>query len=356
MKKCLVLCAMLLFASKSFAHEDYITSVRNGNVKASIISGFEVEERRQIQIIGQLANILSDKLGNKETISIHYKHLYTTPDHPDQYAVNYKMITPDVIPGDVSDINITCYCYKINPANVLKLVEYTITNAKQIKREQDSVSILLPYNRNIRTISIPVSTIQKVLDSETSSEIAETLLTRIYRPLKDGESMDKNNISYYFQNNQYHVYVQERSWEDGMLVHNDVVIKTFDNIFQFSIVGYARALVFDSPNSFYAISPKRTGGFGPRDPVSKRHIIDDDGSTNYVPYNVIPMGGDRICIVTHDSKPGRLYYDEPEARWVSAPFGRPYNMIYVVNNDVLIQNADDILDDAAMKQLGIISE
>ncbi len=352
MKKCLVLCAMLLFASKSFAHEEYITTSQSGNVTASIEAGWELYERRHMQIVAQLADILSQKMGNKESIYIYYKFCSANPESVPKYAINYKTGDLDPDRRDTSDIKIFCYDYGIKPIGVLKLLEYAITNKDKIQREQkpEAASIFLRH-QHVSITSMSASTINEILFAPTSDVVMETLASKIYRPLQEGEgnSRYEKTISYYFQNNKYHVFLTDRELDDdGGFIDKEIVVETFDNIFQFNVVGFRHALVFDSYNSFYSIRVLYVShGARPKLAATKRHIIDDDKSFRGYPYNVVPMGGDRICISTLPVWWSKTYYDGRVTKEQ-----RPYNMVYMSDNDVLIQNADEILDEAVTKQQG----
>lgn len=357
MKKCLLLCVMIILCSNtSFAHEDYITSSRSGKVRVSIEAGWDIYERRHIEIIAKLADILSKRMGNKETISIHYRLSIAPSEHPSQYAMNYRTGEPDADRENTSDIKIFCYYYDINTVEILKLVEYAITHKKEIKREQKpaSASILLRHVP-VNLTSIPASTINEILLAPTSDVITETLSEKIYRPFKKGvdEIWNDKRISYFFQNNQYHVFITERETykKKGEWVYRERVLKTFDNIFQFNIVGYERALVFDSYNSFYSLYGQANGHGLTKEVISKRHIIDDDKCSRSQPFDIILMSGDRICIASPMRWRTKKYSNGSKVSWQGQ-----YNMIYIIYDDVLIQNADDILDEAAMKQLGIPKE
>lgn len=343
MKK-LVLFLLLMNCNIAYAHSDWFYESTNGNVRTSIKTGWDYEEIRRMEMIGKLANILSEELNSNQAMYIYLNHLYTTPNASSQYYVSCSSTEQN------ETILISCYCNRIDPVTVLKLAEYAALNKNDIKKTQQPITIKLPHEKTKEIISIPNETINKLLTATPSIAIVKTIANKIYRPLRKNEFV---NISYFYQNNKYFVFKKEFVRKNGEYVDNEITVKELDDIYQFSVVSYEHALVFDTDKSFYFIDGARLNGqYAPKEEVSKRHIISYMPTCR--PYGVFPIGADRICITIHDSsdKPFKKYYGEAP---IKRGIGKEYNMLYIADNDVLIQNADKIFDEAAMKQLGLVS-
>jgi hypothetical protein len=320
MKKYLLFLLFVFSINIAYPHSDFGYDYDSGKVKVSIVTGFDYEELRKAQILSVLADSLSSEMKNNHKIQILLNHKYTSPDCEPEYNV-YS--TKSGFGKSVLVVKVADYSFDI--PNILHLVEHAILNKQTMSK--------WPYG---------LSADRVLLYNPMSDLLKRILNIKVYRPY---EGYSLSPISYYFQNNKYHVFIKDFRTEE-------TVLKVFDNIFKFEEMKSNDIIVFDTNKSFFFFDSDSYIS-QPRNKVSERHVFDNKGS--FRPCKVTYMGGDRfsICIYYHpvSEELFRKYYDEPlkyEYHSINTK-----NMVYIATNEVLIENLDELIDDAAMQQLGL---
>jgi len=315
----LLLTLFLLSSSFVYAHQDFWRTKTFGKVKVRIKTGYNYEEINKAWIIGELVNKLRRQLKYNNTIFIDFEHYYIGDCLPD-YFISYD----DGSIKRTSGRGDTIYFLKskalvirevsrtFDPVAILKLVEYAITNLENIKQMQKP----LKYNKNYcqwLINSIDTSLTRQISLSKSSSIVNQTLKQKIDRP----DTNDNCEISYFYQNNKYHIYFNEAK-EDGILLMTD-------NIYQFQRVSFNEALVFNSDSTFYYIQ-------GVNDPHASQQWTIKNKFDNWRPYQVAAIGSYKVSI----------------SFWVyTGEVGRQSKeriLIYRSDKDQLIQDLDKILD------------
>nr|WP_321226019.1 hypothetical protein [uncultured Psychroserpens sp.] len=132
---------LLLFISfNCFAHKDKVINETYGNVKVYIRTGFDYLDIDKIKIVGQLSEKLSSRLKYKDTLLIEYIQDYTNNYSDDLYMLeynnsNYKLfdgIKPEYeIESNNNGLSVRIYADRIRIIDILKLVEFSITNKEK---------------------------------------------------------------------------------------------------------------------------------------------------------------------------------------------------------------------------------
>jgi hypothetical protein len=73
-KNILIFLLLLLTSITVSAHQDFFVVNEFGNVKTRIKTGYEYEEIKKVQIIGELAELLAKKLNYNEPILLDFNH------------------------------------------------------------------------------------------------------------------------------------------------------------------------------------------------------------------------------------------------------------------------------------------
>jgi hypothetical protein len=312
---------VLAVSQLAYGHSDFYREQDFGNVKVRIKTGFDYEEIKKAWIIGELSQKLCEQARYKRPIFIDFVHHYTSDCVPD-YFLSYDDGTIVESWGDRQEkpiaegnaLVIRQVSRKFTPAITLKLLEYAIANQKRIKDEQKK----LAYHKNYcqwSVQSIDTAQARAIAMGRISGEVQRILNTRIYRQEKDGKP--KGEVSYYFQDNQYHLFCNDNTAKDSVLLR-------VDNVHQLKKLPYGKAIVFDSDSSFYAIE----GVYAPQ--VSRRYIIENIGR-HYQPIPVQLVGELKVAF----------------------PFGERLRMgkvkeriaLYRFDKDELIQDLDALLDE-----------
>lgn len=301
--------------STVFAHKDFWISADYGNVKVRVKTGFNYEEVNKAFIIGQLAEKLSRDLNYLAPIFLDFNHHYIEDCEP-VYFISYDKGRIDYTWE--SDINEKDYLKEdaivvrqvsrqFNIISTLKLLEYSIKNISSIKASQKKIE----YNQNYcqwKINSIGNNLIKEHLQTANSVWLNNILKLRIERPDKDF----KYGISYYWQENKYHLFLRDYNMPDTTLA-------SVDNIYDIKKFGGSSAVLFDSDSSFFFISQNN------RPAVSKRQVINNTYD-NYRPFKIENLDGDKLSIYFWN-------YTKEEG---SQPKER--TLIYLTKTDELIQD------------------
>ena len=334
---CILIVLLNLTFEKVFAHEDWYYNESFGNVKTSILTGFKYEEINKVAIFGQLAEKMSKELNYSGLILLDFNHTYTRNIQPD-FFISFDSISY----WDENSkkwlieqgIVIRQFAKHFQAQTTLKLLEYAISNPKNIESTQRQVEYKNHYNFKI--ISIDTLIIEKILSTPNSKLLNNILQQRIDRPEED---FKHGGISYYWQNNNYYVFVKYMWWnkEEQSFYYPEYVLFDIENVYDFHRFKNWSAVIFDTDSSFYSIKQSALVRFGDgtsiqehKPQVSQRHVIENTFGY-YRPFKVENIGGDKVSI--------NFQYYSSGGGWQP----RERILIYLVEEDELIQDLDELL-------------
>lgn len=133
MKKYLLLLTLFFTINSVLAHTDIFLRREYGKVQVSILVGFNHEEIQKAAITGELVEILSNELGNKDTIVVEMIHQYIHRDFKPKYYTSYEEL-----PNKVNKIFIRAFCNSFDPSKIVQIAEYAIENKAKIRKRQTS--------------------------------------------------------------------------------------------------------------------------------------------------------------------------------------------------------------------------
>ncbi|MGS2727865.1 hypothetical protein ACU8DI_14745 [Psychroserpens sp. BH13MA-6] len=169
---------LLLFITfNCFAHKDKVIGETYGNVRVYMRTGFDYLDIDKIKIIGKLSEKLSSRLKFKDTIFIEYVQDYTDKYTDDLYMLEYNNSNYKIVDGIKSEyknnsnnngLSVRIYADRINIVDVLKLVEFTITNKEKTN-----------YFLSKKPIGYNVEEDQELLDPLISTATDDNLLKKV---------------------------------------------------------------------------------------------------------------------------------------------------------------------------------
>ena len=310
-----------LFFMPTFAHQDYWTTMDYGNVKVRVKTGFDYEEINKAFIIGQLAEKLAKGLDYSGPIFLDFNHYYLEDCVP-TYFISYDKGTiehnwdsdskeKDYLKSKA--IVVRQISRQFNVISTLKLLEYSLKNISKIKALQKKITYSQHYC-DWKINSIDTFHIKEQLKIPNSELLNKIIKQRIYRPDKEF----KYGISYFWQNNMFHLFLRDYKKADSTLAN-------IDNIYEIKKFGNSSALVFDSDNSFFYVSQNN------KTYVSQKHVINNTFDY-YRPYNVENISRDKLSI-------NFSYYPNKSERQP-----KEITLIYLTDKDELIQDLDKLLE------------
>ena len=330
-----------------FANWIYISYF--GNVTTLIITDIGHEEVNKMDILGQLAKKLAEKLNYSAPISIFFDHTFGEEfNHNHTFFLSYEINRRRSLLRRRSNntIRIQQVGKQLQIPEILKLLEYAILNSEEIKLMQTEIEYYRFFrNRTINTID--TLAIRSILNAPNSSLLSDVLRTRIDRPEKDS----LYGLSYFWQNNRFYVFHK---------CHNDnvdrrTVLFDVDNIYQFARVGQRSALIFDTDSSFFFVQRSNMGYLieigqplqflEPK--ISKKHII-ENMNRSFEPFTVTDIGG----VERGDARGGMIsiYFLDRQTRMrdergniiLGAAPGR--TLLYLPKSDILIQDLYKLIE------------
>ena len=315
----LKLLTILFFLTSNFAfgHQDFWTTKDFGNVKVRIKTGFQYEEIKRSWIIGELAKKLCKQLNYTKPVFIDLTHYYVGDCEPD-YFLSFD--DGSIIRTRDSEkpksflkensLVIREVSRQFTPSITLKLLEYAIVNVAEIKSKQKTIE----YNQNYcqwKIQTIDTLQVKQIATRNPSDVVNGVLLSKVFR---EEDAKGKSNISYYFQNNKYHIFYNEYKVKDSVLL-------IVDNVYQFESISFNKNILLDTDSSFYFIQ-------GVNNPhASKRKLIEKIYD-NYRPFEISIIGSN---IVTFSF----WYYDKTDGM---QPKER--NVLYKSDTDEILQDLD----------------
>lgn len=277
--KTVVMCLLASFSVfRLSAHYDYGIVRTNGMVTTCTYSGYDFEERYILEIIGELADILSREMCNETHLYLDYIHQYTSDDFNPFYRVGYGDFVSfeEEQRVETKGLILRIFASTLDVETVLKLIEYAFSNEKSIKANVKPVVDSLWQYGVYKMSAIEDGVVKKVLDKKTSRRIEKLMTKRIYRPKK----YEGTEISYYYQNGKYHI-IKFDPWG------NETLLDVFDSIYHICADSQG-VLVFDKRDSFTYIS--HNGG------VEKYGKHSFDASGCYAPYSTYGFGWGLVLI------------------------------------------------------------
>ena len=305
----------------AFAHQDFWTSVDYGNVKVRIKTGFDYEEINKVFIIGQLAEKLAKSLDYSGLIFLDFNHHYIGNCIP-AYFISYDKGKIEYTWEGVSKekdylksnaIVLRQVSREFNVISTLRLLEYSLNNLAKIKASQQQIE----YNQNYcqwKINSIDTILIKEQLRMVNSDLLNNIMKFRIDRPDKEF----RYGISYYWQNNKFHLF--SRDYKKA-----DTTLASFDNIYDIKKFGNSSAIVFDSDTSFFYISHYI------KPLVSRKQVINNTYDY-YRPFKVENISRDKLSI--------NFSYYMDKADWEL----HERTLIYLTEKEELIQDLDKLID------------
>ncbi len=302
------------------AHQDFWVVNQFRNIKTRIKTGYKYEEIKKVQIIGELAQLLAEKLNYNQPILLDFNHFYVGVSEPIYFLsfdkgiikYNYDPIRIGKPLLTKKAIVVRQVSNKFDIVNTLKMLEYAILNWKTIKKEQ----IRIKYDENYCDWIINAIDQRTVTNIETSKEsdvITGIKHFKIYRPEKDF----KKGMSYFWQNDKYHIIFKEKNKER--------IITTLTSIYDIQKVR-STIFIFESPSEFVVFDEYK------EEIVSKKWTI-ENADKNYRLYNINQIGGDKYSI--------SFYYYSKE------PGLQPKNqiLIYSLYDDKLVQDLNRLMNE-----------
>ncbi len=337
MKKlsCTLFLIVIIPFHTALAHGDYFYEKKYGNVKVSILTGFDYEEINKVFILGKLASKLAKKLNYNKPIFLYFKHHYLTEDKPEYYISSSRG------KEDRQDINNNEDWQEFNHlkqeaivlqqmgnyfdiASTLKLLEYAINNTTFIKSNQE----LIEYHREKTTFryrfySINQKPIKEQLAKKSSKLIAATQKNKIYRTENFSEREFTTGCSYYWQDNKFHLFWRSRDYNSNTnkAEFNDNHLLTLDSLYIFQEIENLDYAIFNTRKSFYYTDQHQRK-------ISKNHII-EDAQGYYRPFKVRKIAFDKVSL----SMEKMMWSQNETAR----------TLIYLTRKDKLIQDLDERL-------------
>ncbi len=172
----------------------------------------------------------------------------------------------------------------------------------------------------------------RVLKTKISRIVSDLLANnKIYRQKPKGEYSD---ITYYYQNDKYY-FVGTNPFNT-----KEEIYLVLDDFYQANLVGDRSMIVFNTKNSFCFISTM-VGGTGVRPPkhLSNNHTFTDIKKV-YKPIEVVHFGGNKLALSVS-------YFGRVKLSNSSMWHGQiRKSMIYYINDDMFIEDADEILKNA----------
>jgi hypothetical protein len=277
------------------SHSDIAKTYNFGRVTSSILWGFyEHEERNKAIIISMLADTLLEELHFPDEINLGFSHSYVDKS---KETFSLSLVSEDKA---APRIKIVLNSYRYDTEKVLKLLEYAILNLKELKRvdNQDSVAVgdfvdgVSKKRRTYRISRISNVLVEFALKKPTSDVVKSLLSKKMYRPSDDMTKSNNSSISYYIQNDQYHVF--HRLTMNGKGYELDVM--KLDNIFQFVPAQvFDRVMVFDTDSSFYFLNY-----FNAKSVQLSRKIV-PSLNVKYYPYQVSFPGQSMVTFSKMDN-------------------------------------------------------
>lgn len=321
MKKTKNIAFLLIFLLTSMAvsaHQDFWVVTESGNVKTRIKTGYQYEEIKKVQIIGELAELLAKKLNYNEPILLDFNHYYVGTAEQIYFLsfdngtikYNYDGARKGQPLLSKKGIVIRQVSSEFDIINTLKMLEYSINNWKTIKKEQTKIE----YNENYCNWIINSIDTNKSIDILASKEtevIREIKNTKIYRPENDF----KSGITYYWQDDKYNIVFKKNNKEELVTSLNSIydIQRKWNTVF-----------IFETSSDFIVYDTYK------KEIVSKKWKI-ENAEKNYRPYEINHIGGDKYSI--------SFYYYSNE------PGIQPKNqiLIYARHDDKLIQNLNKLM-------------
>jgi hypothetical protein len=348
---CTLIIVLSMNFGNAFAHSDLFYNNNFGNVKTSILTGFQYEEINKVAIFGQLAEKLSKEFNYFDPILLDFTHTYTHSEISDSF-ISYDSISYWDADSESWLVNkgivIRQIAKEFQAQPILKLLEYAILNLETIKSTQKQMVYnpypsLSNYERKINTID--TLAIEQILNASNSDLLNNVLKQRVDRPEKEGIDRPEGDfrhggISYYWQNNRYFVFFKYDSWYDNLNQKyvnekREVVLFDVGNIYDFRRFRNWSALIFDTDTSFYSIKQHVNTPFGlgqhtleDKPKISKRQVIENtSGYWLWRPFQIESIGGDKVSITLQSSN-----------------WDRPYRtLLHLVDEDRLIQDLDELV-------------
>lgn len=288
MKKVLFILLISSYSIQStLAHQDFWITKEFGNVKTRIKTGYFYEEIQNVEIIGELARILCEKLNYKEPVLLDFNHFYVGQCKPDYFIsfdkgvikYDYGEIERGTELLDNNGIVIRQVNHAFSPIKTLVLLEFSISNLKTITSKQKEIK----YNKNycqwiINTYD--TSEIKKAIELQPTHTTQEVLNNKVYRP----ESDFKFGYTYFWKKGEFTIIERD-------VYGKETVIKTIDKLYDFKRVGNC-VFIFTSISDFFTIN--KTYGRRP-EIISKKWTI-QNADLNYYPYKLEYIGGYKYSI------------------------------------------------------------
>lgn len=139
-------------------------------------------------------------------------------------------------------IRISIISRKNKSESVLKLLDYAITNLKQLKQIDDSIAIMDHYEKPCYS-SLSDLRISQILSKPTTLHIKEILKVKVYRKLVSKSY--QYDQTYYLENDKFNFYL------------DDKVYLTLENVQQIITVYGLGQLIFNTDSTFYFFDIKK---------------------------------------------------------------------------------------------------
>ena len=320
MRKIKILLTFLFCNQLLFAHSDFSQFKQYNNVITRVISGFDFEEVHKVKIIGQMARDLCDSLNYTEPIIIDFKHAYTSPikstyflgvDNWDdnQNLKSFRFVDRNIV--------ITEHGYSFNFEKTLKLVEYAISNKREIIKNQKRIETEVRYSKfDLKTISIKIT--EAIVESKTSLLINTILSNKYYRE----KDIKRPYIKCYWSEGVYHFEARRFDKPDTLIFRTQSIYSAqfFDE----------SAFIYTTDSNVVFIN-----GLSPF--TSKQHLIENKSQI----FKYRPIKFVRINRYNYACSQG--YYDSNAKTRKESFKLRSRTLYYQVEKDRLIQNLEAII-------------
>ncbi|MEN9337653.1 MAG: hypothetical protein RLZZ500_2640 [Bacteroidota bacterium] len=286
MKNHIALIILFIFnISNASIHKDLLINEKYGNVKVFLQTGFKYSDIEKIKIIGNLSEKICANLSFKDTLFIEYINDYVDIYSEDIYKFENNNTSYQFMAGldrmynaksTNNGLSIRINANRIDIINVLKLVEYSITNRNKLSDKLNPIKLKNRFDDNEKVFfidAISKQLLNEIFESESS------IVNQVIKNKIDIHKEDFFGIESYWQNNQF---VFEYKLHDSP----KKLLFTTNDYYYCLMVNANCALVFKDKNNFYLIDAGETDN-------TKLIYIE---SGNYQPYSFIAKFEEKIVL------------------------------------------------------------
>lgn len=283
-----ILIIHLITVFSIYGHKGLCVVKTYANIKTRIETGRQFEEIHRIEIIGQLAQKLSEDIGSKELVYLDFHHDYTSVFKRDlALGINpiiqcgddwdNKLLHGDYIPN-LSALNLHIVDKHFDIIETLKLLEFALLYKERIRNIQKTITDKgYPNSLDLRIKSINRSIIDSILNAPLSNRIVNLINQKI----TPKSISSQNRYSYYWKSNKFFVTRKEQ------------FLLQLDDISSFTEVDGV-LFAFDTDSTFHFVDYHKESDY------QKKWVIKDLTTWIYPPIKIKEIGLDKYALIYRD--------------------------------------------------------